>query len=320
MQALKIIETLLSADVFPRGSLLPKVVQENMHVISHERIGLLENGEYKKSGRGNELTAANLREEQSRPHLNGMLKVAFGFTTTVLILILWILIVYRVQASSQSKIDTIQAVCTSPALRREWRSLSIYEQQSFLSALQCLKDKPSILRTSAKDTKLGGEPPSRYDDFVWVHIKLGRGTHMLALSLPWHRHFSWIFERVLQKECGYNDSLPYWDWTKDSASLFSSPVWDEKLGLGENGTGADGCVGNGMLTNWSMPWPSEHCIKRKFKTGVSYTNYTADFVQAIRKTSTRYHQFRDALESGPHNTIHMIIGGEMPTEHSPNGM
>ena len=49
--------------------------------------------------------------------------------------------------------------CTEPRIRREWRSLSKAEKSNYLSAVKCLAETPSRLRSNG----------TVYDDFPWAH-------------------------------------------------------------------------------------------------------------------------------------------------------
>jgi hypothetical protein len=291
-----------------------------IYPVADESLSLLEKGECRKSSQIEDRNSQDFLQEPPAPLFNSAARFTIGFLVTVLIIISWTLTWNTILRSSKTETKTSNTkICTSPAVRKEWRYLSIYEQQNFLSSLQCLKNKPSSLQNSTTNMKSRTKSTSRYDDFVWVHIQLYDKTHNVAPSLPWHRHFIRVFEKILQQECGYTGSLPYWDWTKDTVSQKNSPVWDDKSGFGGNGTAHGNCIDDGIFKPWKMQWPSEHCIRRRFDANISSVNYTTNFVQAIRKTSTSYHDFRNALESGPHKAIHNTIGGEMPTDHSPNG-
>ncbi|KAF2400179.1 Di-copper centre-containing protein [Trichodelitschia bisporula] len=152
------------------------------------------------------------------------------------------------------------AACTTPRLRREWRSLSIPQRQKYLSAMQCMLSAPSKARVHF--------PPltNRYEDFVALHInatgggmnltnfrgveslmtsfasamKMGsNGIHGTGTFLPWHRYAVWTWETALREECGWTEGQPYWDWnidTKDhNATLKASPVFDPVIGFGGDG-------------------------------------------------------------------------------------
>jgi tyrosinase len=56
-----------------------------------------------------------------------------------------------------------ESKCNSPAVRREWRSLSTEERQNYIQAVHCLQDLPSELVGRG----------SIYDDFVYVHMLIG---------------------------------------------------------------------------------------------------------------------------------------------------
>ena len=49
----------------------------------------------------------------------------------------------------------------NPALRQEWRTLSIEARQGYIAAIQCLSKNPSRI----------GLNSTRYDDFVYAHLQ-----------------------------------------------------------------------------------------------------------------------------------------------------
>ena len=53
--------------------------------------------------------------------------------------------------------------CQKPTMRREWRELSVIQQQNYIAAVQCLRKTPSLLDMNQ----------SVYDDFPYVHAKVG---------------------------------------------------------------------------------------------------------------------------------------------------
>jgi hypothetical protein len=70
-------------------------------------------------------------------------------------LVIFLLVRNNTQLSSR--------ICTSPPIRREWRSLMPSERASYIRAVQCLIDTPSTLKGQG----------SLYDDFVYVHMYAG---------------------------------------------------------------------------------------------------------------------------------------------------
>ena len=53
---------------------------------------------------------------------------------------------------------------------------------------------------------------SRFDDFIATHINQTMTIHWTGNFLTWHRYFTWLYEKALQDECGYQGSQPYWNW------------------------------------------------------------------------------------------------------------
>ncbi|KAK4449660.1 tyrosinase-like protein [Podospora aff. communis PSN243] len=119
-------------------------------------------------------------------------------------------------------------------IRQEWRTLSTAQRKNFISAVNCLTTKPSILPPG---TVPGAH--SIYDDFTWVHVRLTNNVHQTGNFLTWHRYFIHIYEQKL-KECGYNGNLPYWEWGFDVNSPKDSPVFDgSDTSLGSDGETID---------------------------------------------------------------------------------
>lgn len=169
---------------------------------------------------------------------------------------------------------TPNGTCNSSniAIRHEWGNLSIAQRLSYISALQCLKTRPSLTdRTYAPGVR------SRYDDFQAAHIVNTQFIHFSGWFLPWHRQFVWLFENALRSECNYTGYQPYWDWSKYADVRFEgNPLFDGSMtSLGGNGryvvhngttvipveaadlsstlpagTGG-GCVYQGPLANWT---------------------------------------------------------------------
>ncbi|KAE8370232.1 hypothetical protein BDV27DRAFT_152389 [Aspergillus caelatus] len=103
--------------------------------------------------------------------------------------------------------------------RKEWRELDETERIEYINAIYCLRERPSYLPNE--------EFPGvrdRLDDFVATHINYTTRIHQNGLLLPWHRHFIFLWEATLRKECGYTGSLPYWNWVLDAYTLFDSPT------------------------------------------------------------------------------------------------
>jgi tyrosinase len=57
-----------------------------------------------------------------------------------------------------------------------------------------------------------------------------------GIFLTWHRYFTWAYEEKLRNECGYQGTVPYWEWGLDVNNPAASPVFDgSETSLGGNG-------------------------------------------------------------------------------------
>ena len=92
---------------------------------------------------------------------------------------------------------------------------------------------------------------SEYDQLISIHEDLFFvGIHGIDFFLPWHRWFVLAYENILRKiDCRV--TVPYWDWSLDPNSTWTSDVWNDDLcrytGIGGNGTGNNSCVSTGHL-------------------------------------------------------------------------
>ena len=54
--------------------------------------------------------------------------------------------------------------------------------------------------------------------------------------LSWHRYFTWIWEKALREECGYEGYQPYVNWGKYAHDIVGSPLFDgSETSIGGNG-------------------------------------------------------------------------------------
>ncbi|GAB1740789.1 hypothetical protein NU219Hw_g5872t1 [Hortaea werneckii] len=88
-------------------------------------------------------------------------------------------------------------------VRREWGDLSKKKRRSYIDAVLCLQSKPALTPASeAPGAK------TRFDDFVATHINQSLAIHYTGNFLSWHRYFTWLYERALRDECGYEGTQP----------------------------------------------------------------------------------------------------------------
>ncbi|RFU25773.1 hypothetical protein B7463_g10564, partial [Scytalidium lignicola] len=241
-------------------------------------------------------------ESSTDDHSNVRLRVSIICFVSVILSLTFVLLISTV--STNLNISTERSYCHDPALRQEWRMLSIEARQSYIAAVQCLSDIPSRL----------GLNSTRYDDFVYSHLGMFNKTHRVTLSLPWHRWYIQQYEDALRNECGY------WDWTLDAADTGASPIWSNKSGFGGNGSSPNHCLDYGPLANMAPQYPEPHCLRRNFAAeNMHARNYTAALVENLISNSNTYEEFRGGLEDGPHRWVHRGIGGEMPLPWSTNG-
>lgn len=211
-------------------------------------------------------------------------------------------------------------------LRKEWRDLSRAEQQDYISAVLCLTETPSALSSKWNMTA--------YDDFSWIHSRIGYFTHGSAPFLPWHRYFLHLYETTLRAKCGYEGSLVYWDWTLDWDKLEDSPVFNSETGFGGDGevggeltvsmTGR--CVVDGpfagIVAEYYDVKHQPHCLSRGFRDLEGNLGHMDG--HDIRPESVEevlslpdYESFVTKMESRVHDAIPYGISGDFETFTAP---
>lgn len=215
------------------------------------------------------------------------------------------------------------------AKRHEWRTLSSTEQQAYISAVLCLRDGPSALAPTSNRTS--------YDDFPWIHSRVGYFTHNSAPFLPWHRYFLHVYETTLREECGYEGGLVYWDWTQDAEALERSPVFDAESGFGGDGevggevtVGKSGrCVVDGPFAGVTADYYDveygPHCLSRGFRNDEGESGHIdghdlrPDSIEEVL-SQDKYEDFVRLMESRVHDAIPFGIAGDFETFTAPYGM
>lgn len=232
-------------------------------------------------------------------------------------------------------------------IRREWRTLSKAQRKSYIAAVKCVRDTPSIL---APGVSTGSK--SLFDDFVYVHLNQTLFIHFTGNFLIWHRWYIHQYEQKLNA-CGYNGALPYWEWGLDVNNPHNSPIFDgSDTSLGGDGdfipgpgpvlnipgnadpiilakgTGG-GCVTTGPFANMTVhlgpitqPDPTAdnpRCLKRDLNAdaGKRFSSFrnTTDLILG----SSTIEFFRTTMEGDPnyvpnslgvHGGGHFMIGGD----------
>ncbi|EWC44315.1 hypothetical protein DRE_01141 [Drechslerella stenobrocha 248] len=226
--------------------------------------------------------------------------------------------------------------CTKPLIRKEWRTLSVDERQSYTKAVLCLGNRQ-------KAASISGIPGlrTRYDDFQGVHSIQTPYIHWVGHFILWHRYYIAAYEAALREVCGYRGAQPYWNWTIDNASgrdMIDWPVFNNHSGFGGNGPYVDGenlfgiperrgggCVPRGPFAypSWTVnlgPGASlaynPRCLKRDFSRPIMEwaTNELVNWVMNV----SRYEDFAYRLENVPvftvpnvHGAGHFGVGGAL---------
>ncbi|KAJ3485641.1 hypothetical protein NLG97_g6771 [Lecanicillium saksenae] len=221
------------------------------------------------------------------------------------------------------------STCSTPSVRKEWRTLSATEQQSYIDAIKCISEQPSRFQDGT----------SRHDDFALAHIAEGLHIHYAAAFLPWHRHFIHTFEQTLRKECNYTRSLVYWDWSLDAEDLAQSPIWSPSAfgpsgnSSGKTSVGNGYCVVDGPFANVTRHWQAKvqggeseilsnpHCLSRGFQTGTKKEELQSRVSQqAVENILVQdsYASFFTSLEDHVHNAIPQFVRGDFLLQTAPN--
>ncbi|RYP44440.1 hypothetical protein DL768_009087 [Monosporascus sp. mg162] len=208
------------------------------------------------------------------------------------------------------------ATCTSPTVRRDWRSLTDAERDHFIDVQQQYwRQSPDpVTGLSAYDTS-----------FTVVHRDNTPFAHQVPAFLPWHRRFLRDYEAAL-RTIDPEISLPYWNWAVDNTRLNQSAVWDDRT-FGKDGADDEQhCVQSGRYANWTLLLggdladPSvnvKHCLRRIWSRGISVPPYPGspapvpneeEIAGNITEFGTDFDSFRKWFEPH-HGTIHQGVGG-----------
>ncbi|KAI4619977.1 hypothetical protein J4E80_004502 [Alternaria sp. BMP 0032] len=196
------------------------------------------------------------------------------------------------------------ATCANPRVRVEWDSYPDSSKQQFVDSIKCLMGRaPSGQFPAAK---------SRYEDLVALHQTLTPNVHGNSKFLLWHRYYTWVFEDILRSECGFSQTMPWFDETKYagrfSASSIFSAKWFGGIALGGN------CVTNGAFANLAInigpgSGNTPHCLARNGDAAkTQYCN--SDYVNQCNAYGD-FAGMAQCAEGGPHAWGHNGIGAVM---------
>ncbi|KAJ4369101.1 hypothetical protein N0V83_006185 [Neocucurbitaria cava] len=191
--------------------------------------------------------------------------------------------------------------CSKLLIRKEWRTLTHSEKTEWVGAVKCLASiRHERLSLTKDQTVLEG------------------------------KRSLYLFDTSLRDTCGYNGPTPYWDWSRDHADLFASPVFGDSAEYGLGGTGdcdsspeADCTVTTGAFApstgNFELAWPIPHALRRNLTLITGWFDHELpqnrtlgpEFVRnSTEQTTGDFFRFQYAMTL-MHNHVHNFVGGDL---------
>jgi len=146
----------------------------------------------------------------------------------------------------------------------------------------------------------------QYNVYPTIH-GAAMSAHGTPWFLPWHRVMLFKFEEDLRAidPCV---TLPYWDWSLDSPSEISSPVFAASAFGAKLGSPGTFCTTNGATFGWTPSTGGQvlgSCVSRR--ASVAQFTDTSTLVGLL--ATPNYATFWPSIEGGPHGSVHMYVGG-----------
>jgi hypothetical protein len=222
-------------------------------------------------------------------------------------------------------------------VRKNIRDLTPGERDDLIAAIKALKANGTWDQYVTLHNGAMGHPTLRPGE-----AGTRNAAHRGPVFGPWHREMLRRLEADLAAQVP-GVTLPYWDWTQDTADPVNSPLWDVQF-MGGDGDPADGDhVKTGPFafdpsdaTSWTivrdpMGGDEPPYLKRHFSTDPGTVLPAAADVAAVGAVATYdakpwdetvVDSYRNQLEGfrGPdiHNRVHRWMGGSMLPGTSPN--
>ncbi len=116
-----------------------------------------------------------------------------------------------------------QQECTSEnvQVRHDFNKLPTWDRKAFTDAINCIRSQPSNL-----DQAMYPAAINRYFDWAVTHVNKTSVVHLDGYFLTWHRMFIHLFEQDLKNICGFNGTMPYWNWPATADDLTGSPIFN----------------------------------------------------------------------------------------------
>ena len=148
----------------------------------------------------------------------------------------------------------------------------------------------------------------------YKHCSDDTGMYLLIhfgwLFLPWHRAYLYFYESILGNLIGDNNfALPYWDWTNNPtvpAAFFdpSSPLYDPRRAITAN---------DSILNDPEVFQTTQQSSIDYITTLPTFSpqNPGDDSFGGPPDNTQADNRFQGALEGGPHDAVHMWVGGNL---------
>lgn len=148
---------------------------------------------------------------------------------------------------------------------------------------------------------------------------------MVVFSSCTDRWFIHLFDISLRDNCGYRGPTPYWDWSRDHADLFHSPIFEDSPEYGLGGTGdcdsTDCIVTTGAFAagNFELAWPVQHSLRRNLTLLTGWFEHEQPQNRTLGPETVRnwteqtkgdFFRFQHAMEA-LHDHVHNFVGGDL---------
>lgn len=197
----------------------------------------------------------------------------------------------RYNCASTQGLANLQAMETALAIMRKYpcdKGYSWYYQGAIHGAADSIAGSIDSLCPSYYGT------PSQLQN--QLKVSWDNCTHYTGADLHfllWHRIYIWYFEKIVRKLSGKADfALPYWDYTNPAHRAMPPLFWKDKHGSLYTAS---------RLSSLNAGLPIDSTVNDNGFTNA--LDMTTDY------QCKTYFTFNSALETAPHNAMHIYIGG-----------
>lgn len=215
-------------------------------------------------------------------------------------------------------------------IRKDFGKLLPEERKAYTDAINCMREQPSQL-----DQEIYSGAINRFFDYATIHVNRTQRAHLSGFFLTWHRMYLHLFEQDLKNLCGYEGTLPYWNWPATADNLQNSVVFNgdeySMSGDGEfidsgpiqlaptfsipHGTGG-GCIKSGPffgMTSTLNEIPITLLIFGGELPPTAFTKnetcLTRDLNSFIAQTTTNWTQFERAVNAPTQAAFELSLNG-----------